>query len=44
MATAEGRVAKAAVDKGLGSRWQWALDLFSTYNSLDADRQKVFNS
>ncbi|KAJ7094132.1 hypothetical protein C8R44DRAFT_645582, partial [Mycena epipterygia] len=33
---------RQAFDGEPGSRWQWALDLFSKYDQLDADRAAVF--
>ncbi|KAJ7447606.1 hypothetical protein B0H11DRAFT_1744925 [Mycena galericulata] len=33
-----GKQARDALDGETGSRWRWALDLFSKYDELDADR------
>ncbi|KAJ7260064.1 hypothetical protein C8J57DRAFT_1072571, partial [Mycena rebaudengoi] len=39
-----GKEQVASLDSVPGSRWQWALDLFSKVDELDADRRSVFGS
>ncbi|KAF7345963.1 hypothetical protein MVEN_01618800 [Mycena venus] len=42
LAQAEGQALKDAFDGIPGSRWKWALGLFSKVNELEADRAAVF--
>ncbi|KAJ7440333.1 hypothetical protein B0H11DRAFT_1750907 [Mycena galericulata] len=42
LATPGGRKLKELFDGVPGSRWRWALDLFSKYDELDVDRAAVF--
>ncbi|KAJ7694604.1 hypothetical protein B0H17DRAFT_931568, partial [Mycena rosella] len=44
LATAGGAAAKASFDGNPGSRWEWALSLFSKYDELQADRAAVFKA
>ncbi|KAF7338969.1 hypothetical protein MVEN_01973100 [Mycena venus] len=42
LAQAEGQALKDAFDGMPGSRWKWALDLFSKVDELEADRAAAF--
>ncbi|KAJ6452902.1 hypothetical protein DFH09DRAFT_964194 [Mycena vulgaris] len=44
LAQVGGREAKERFDGAPGSRWRWALDLFSKVDELDADRAEVFGA
>ncbi|KAJ7780830.1 hypothetical protein DFH07DRAFT_729518, partial [Mycena maculata] len=44
LATPGGKEAKARFDGVPGSRWRWALDLFSKYDQLAADRAAAFHN
>jgi hypothetical protein len=44
LATTGGAAAKAAFDGVPGARWQWALNLFSKLDELEADRKMAFGS
>ena len=41
LATPGGKAAKEQFDGVPGSRWEWALGLFSKYNELEADREAL---
>lgn len=42
LASKSGKAEKARLDAGVGSRWEWALGLFTKVNELQSDIAKAF--